>query len=104
MLTRKNPAVVPPCKAPYLIFVCLARSSALSMGESIRSTVKNAAKLAVYDDIIMSVKNHHIPTHIRANENYIFIVIIMRNEYIIEMMLETCLQPFSLTMLYISHG
>lgn len=44
------------------------------MGESILSTVKNAAKLAVYDEIMMSVKNHHMPatilvdTALRSNE------------------------------------
>lgn len=31
------------------------------MGDSILSKVKKAAKLAVYDDIIIKVKNHHIP-------------------------------------------
>uniref|UniRef100_A0A182IPF2 Uncharacterized protein n=1 Tax=Anopheles atroparvus TaxID=41427 RepID=A0A182IPF2_ANOAO len=47
LLTRKKAAVLPPRSAPYLIFVCLARSSADSIGESIRSTVRNAARLAV---------------------------------------------------------
>lgn len=65
--SRKNEAVEPPPNAPYLIFVCLAKSSALSIGESIRSTVKNAAKLAVYDEIIMRVKNHHMPATIRVD-------------------------------------
>lgn len=37
------------------------------MGESIRSTVRKAAKLAVYDDIIIRVKNHHIPATIRVD-------------------------------------
>lgn len=60
-LTRKNETVLPPFKAPYLIFVCFAKSSALSIGESMRSTVKKAARLAVYDEIMMSVKNHHMP-------------------------------------------
>lgn len=49
--TLKKAAVEPPFKAPYLILVCFAKSSALSIGESIRSTVKNAAKFAVYDEI-----------------------------------------------------
>lgn len=31
------------------------------MGESILSTVRKAAKLAVYEEIIIKVKNHHIP-------------------------------------------
>ena len=38
-----------------------AKSSDDSIGVDILSTVKNAAKFAVYDDMIMSVKNHHIP-------------------------------------------
>lgn len=36
------------------------------MGESIRSTVKKAAKLAVYEEIMIRVKNHHIPATIRV--------------------------------------
>lgn len=62
--TLKNAAVEPPFNAPYLILVCFARSSALSIGESIRSTVRNAARLAVYDEIMIKVKNHHIPATI----------------------------------------
>lgn len=66
MHTLKKAAVLPPFKAPYFILVCLARSSALSMGESMRSTVKKAAKLAVYEEIMISVKNHHMPATIRV--------------------------------------
>ena len=44
---------------PYLILVCLAKSSADEIGESIRSTVRKAAKLAVYEEIMIKVKNHH---------------------------------------------
>lgn len=62
--SRKKAAVEPPPKAPYLILVCLAKSSALSMGESIRSTVRKAAKLAVYDEIMINVKNHQMPATI----------------------------------------
>nr|CAH7752036.1 unnamed protein product [Callosobruchus chinensis] len=40
------------------------RSSALSIGESIRSTVRKAARFAVYEEIMISVKNHHIPATI----------------------------------------
>lgn len=36
------------------------------MGESMRSTVKKAARLAVYDEIIIRVKNHHMPATIRV--------------------------------------
>lgn len=53
--------VEPSRTAPYSILVCLAKSSAESMGESILSTVRKAAKLAVYEEIMISVKNHHIP-------------------------------------------
>ena len=50
------------------------------MGDTMRSTVKNAARLAVYDDIMMSVKNHHRPATRRVeaalmiagmNNNYV---------------------------------
>lgn len=60
-LTRKKARVLPPLSAPYLIFVCFDKSSALSMGESILSTVRKAARLAVYDEIMIRVKNHQIP-------------------------------------------
>lgn len=53
--------VEPSRTAPYSILVCLAKSSAESIGESILSTVRKAAKLAVYEEIMISVKNHHIP-------------------------------------------
>lgn len=36
------------------------------MGDSIRSTVRKAARLAVYEEIIISVKNHHMPATIRV--------------------------------------
>ena len=53
----------PASRVPYEISVCLARSSAELIGVSIRSMVKKAAKLAVYDDMMMSVKNHQaLPT------------------------------------------
>lgn len=45
---------------------CPAKPSACSMGVIIRSTVRKAAKLAVYDEIIIRVKNHHIPPTIRV--------------------------------------
>ena len=62
-VTLKNSLVDPLSMVPYLISVCLARSSALSMGECIRSTVRKAAKLAVYEDMMIRVKNHQtLPT------------------------------------------
>ena len=61
--TLKKALVDPPCNVPYWISVCLARSSAFSIGVSMRSTVRNAARLAVYVDMMMRVKNHQtLPT------------------------------------------
>ena len=57
----KKPAVDPPATAPYLISFWLARSSAELMGLSSVSTVRKAARLAVYEEIIISAKKNHIP-------------------------------------------
>lgn len=59
--------VDPLSKVPYDISRCSARSWADSMGEAIRSTVKKAAKLAVYDEMMMSVKNHQMPPTMRVD-------------------------------------
>jgi len=64
--TLKKVMVEPPFIVPYLISVCLARSSADSMGDIIRSIVRNDVKLAVYDEMMMSVKNHQMPLTIRV--------------------------------------
>lgn len=61
IITRKNVIVLPPSRVPYDISVCSARSAAFSIGVIILSTVKNAARFAVYEDMIISVKNHQIP-------------------------------------------
>jgi hypothetical protein len=37
------------------------------MGVTILEAVKKAAKLAVYDEIMIRVKNHHIPATIRVD-------------------------------------
>ncbi len=58
--------VEPPTRVPYLISLWSARSSADSMGVAIRSTVRKAAKLAVYDDRMIRMKNHQIPPTIRV--------------------------------------
>lgn len=50
--------VVPPSNVPYAMLVCAARSSAFSIGLTILSTVRKAAKFAVYDDTMISVKDH----------------------------------------------
>lgn len=67
-LTRKNVIVEPPSRVPYEMS-CLfsARSAAFSMGVIIRSTVKKAAKLAVYDEIMINVKNHQTDPTIRVD-------------------------------------
>lgn len=67
-LTLKKAAVEPPPRTPYLMFDCFARSSADVMGDSIRSTVRNAAKLAVYDEIMIKVKNHQVPATILVDK------------------------------------
>lgn len=46
-LTLKKVIVAPSSTTPYSILVCLARSSAESIGDSILSTVRKAARLAV---------------------------------------------------------
>lgn len=67
--TLKNSIVEPPNMVPYWISVCLTRSSALFIGVSIFSTVRNAARFAVYDDIMIRVKNHHTdPTILPEND------------------------------------
>lgn len=37
------------------------------MGLSMRSTVRKAARLAVYEEIMMRVKNHHMPATMRVD-------------------------------------
>jgi hypothetical protein len=64
--TPKNALVEQDSRQPYLILVCLAKSSTDSIGDSILSTVRKAAKLAVYELIIIKVKNHHIAAIIRV--------------------------------------
>ena len=66
MQTLKNAPVDPDPTNPYLIFVCLAKSSTEEIGDSTRSMVRKAAKLAVYDEIIIIVKNHQMPATIRV--------------------------------------
>ena len=61
------------------------------MGDSIRSTVRKAAKLAVYEEIMMSVKNHHIPATIRVEtvlKNYHVSLNLLSNGVGIKIMLD----------------
>jgi hypothetical protein len=64
--SRKKVMVEPARNVPYSIDDCSARSSALSIGVIIRSTVRNAARLAVYEEMIINVKNHQIAPTIRV--------------------------------------
>lgn len=75
-LTRKNVIVLPPCKVPYEIS-CLfsAKSAAFSMGVIMRSTVRKAAKLAVYDEIMINVKNHHTEPTILVEVAYLHVIV-----------------------------
>ena len=56
----------------------MARSAAELTGVPILAAVKNAAKLAVYDEIIIRVKNHQIPATILVDtalnkiNNYVY--------------------------------
>ena len=58
ILTLKNASVLPPASVPYLILVCLVRSSTELMGEFILAAVRKAARLAVYDEMMMSVNRY----------------------------------------------
>lgn len=49
------------------MLVCLARSWAFSIGDVIRCAVRKAARLAVYEEIMMSVKNHHMLAMMRVD-------------------------------------
>jgi hypothetical protein len=46
--------------------VCFAKASISSIGAIIRLLVRKAAKLAVYDAIIINEKNHHAPIKTRV--------------------------------------
>ena len=49
-----------------MILVCLARSSAELTAVSICCAVRKAARLAVYDEIMMRVKNHQMEATMRV--------------------------------------
>ena len=67
--TLKKSNEEPVAKVPYLISVCLARSSAPSIGICICSIVRKAAKLAVYDEIMINTKNHQTVPIIRPEND-----------------------------------
>jgi hypothetical protein len=63
------------------------------MGDSMRWTVRKAARLAVYEEIMMRVKNHHIPATIRVDTD--LINNILWSTEIIDMV-DTCVLFFAL--------
>lgn len=66
-ITSKNCIVEPWYKVPYCTSFCEARSSGDLIGVTIRSTVRNAAKLAVYDETRINVKNHQTEPTMRPD-------------------------------------
>lgn len=70
----------PPERVPYAISVCSAKSAAFSMGVIMRSTVRNAAKFAVYEEMMIRVKNHQIPPTIRVDVAWEIVVSGRQNE------------------------
>lgn len=67
LITEKNDAVEPDAKQPYFILSWVDRPSAFSIGYTIFSTVRKAAKLAVYDAIMINVKKYQIPAIVRVD-------------------------------------
>ena len=65
--SRKKVMVEPGSSVPYVILDWEARSSTDSIGVIMRSTVRKAAKLAVYDEMSIRVKNHQIAPMIRVD-------------------------------------
>lgn len=65
--TLKNFSVEPPFEIPYFILDCFAKSSAELIGILSFSTVRKAAKLAVYDDTMINVKNHQAHSAMRPD-------------------------------------
>ena len=47
--------------------VCLAKSSTLEMAGAIRDRVSEAARLAVYEEIMIRVKNHQMLARVRVD-------------------------------------
>jgi len=67
--TSKKALLEPESRVPYLMRVCLTRSSADLIGVNMRSTVRKAAKLAVYVEMSISVKNHQELPAIRPDKD-----------------------------------
>ncbi|CAG2162468.1 unnamed protein product [Oppiella nova] len=65
--TLKNRCVAAFSTQPYLIVVWAANDLALSKGKGASSTVRKAAKLAVYEDTMISVKKAQTPPITRVD-------------------------------------
>ena len=66
MLSLKKSQVEPLMRVPYLILVCSERPSAFSIGVTILSTVRKAARLAVYELMTKREKSHQNPPTMRV--------------------------------------
>ncbi len=72
MLFLKKEYVAPFSTVPNRISVCLIKSSAEFIGFTVFTTVRNAARLAVYELIKIRVKNHHALATRRADADLQF--------------------------------
>lgn len=70
--TMKKVMVLPPCIVPYWMLVWSAKSSGDSMGTSILCTVRNAARLAVYEEMMIRVNAHLTGKETRESKKYIY--------------------------------
>lgn len=67
IFTLKNSIVEPVAIVPYCTSRCDTKSSTELIGVAIRSIVNSAAKLAVYDETRMNVKNHQTALTMRPD-------------------------------------
>lgn len=65
--TLKNSMVEPVAIVPYCTSRCDTKSSTELIGVAMRSIVNSAAKLAVYDETRMNVKNHQTALTMRPD-------------------------------------
>ena len=86
-----------PFNGEYWILYCLERSSSDPTGVSRRDTVKKAAKLAVYEAIIMKPKSHHVAATSRPDNRVLLLLVAFRhfpalftNTFILSHFLQLC--------------
>lgn len=72
--------VEPPFLAPYLMMFWLYSSFTFLNGVVVGSIVRKAARLAVYDDTMMRVKNHQILATMRVDTALQFDTVSSTNE------------------------